>query len=239
MTCESPSGCQAARVFVDQAAEDGFAVDLFAVEVGNGEVATVVFAVGDALGNALVRPGHVVVRLVFRQDGAQVALADDQHAVEELSAQGADKALADRIHARRLDSGAQDPGAGGLEDGVERGGEVRSAVADQELNVREPLAEAEGEVAGLLHGPLARRARGDPADVHPAGAMLDEHQDIQSPEEHGVHVQVATQSSIRAVQGRVGRVASTLRKELPTPRLTAPFTPDSQIVSETLLMAKP
>ena len=47
-----------ARVLVDQAAEDGFAVDPFAVEVGNGEVAIVVFAVGDALGDALVRPGR-------------------------------------------------------------------------------------------------------------------------------------------------------------------------------------
>jgi hypothetical protein len=94
-------------------------VDPFAVEVGNGGVATVVFAVGDALGDALVRPGRVVMRLVLGQDGAQVALAEDQHAVEELSAQGTDKALAGCIHARRLDGGAQDPGAGGLEDGVE------------------------------------------------------------------------------------------------------------------------
>jgi hypothetical protein len=65
-------------------------VDPFAVEVGNGGVATVVFAVGDALGDALVRPGRVVMRLVFGQDGAQVALAEDQHAVEELPAQGTD-----------------------------------------------------------------------------------------------------------------------------------------------------
>ena len=93
-------------------------MDPFAVEVGNGEVATVVFAVGDALGDALVRPGRVVMRLVLGQDGAEVALIEDQHAVEDLSAQGTDKALADRVHARRLNSGAQDPGAGGLEDGV-------------------------------------------------------------------------------------------------------------------------
>ena len=53
----------------------------------------------------------------------------------------------------------------------------------------EPLAEAEGEVAGLLRGPLARRACGDAAKMHPAGAMLDEYQDIQSPEEHGIDVQ--------------------------------------------------
>jgi len=32
-------------------------VDPFAVGVGNGEVAALVFAVGDALGDALVRPG--------------------------------------------------------------------------------------------------------------------------------------------------------------------------------------
>jgi len=44
-----------ARVFVDQAAQDGFRW-IRSVEVGNGEVATVVFAVGDALGDALVQP---------------------------------------------------------------------------------------------------------------------------------------------------------------------------------------
>jgi hypothetical protein len=55
-----------------------------------------------------------------------------------------------------LDRGAQDPGASDLEDGVERGGEVRSAIADQELNALEPFIEAEGEVAGLLQGPLGR-----------------------------------------------------------------------------------
>jgi hypothetical protein len=62
-----------------------------------------------------------------------MSLAQDQHAVEELAAQGAGEALADRVHPRRPDSGAQDASAGGLEDGVNGTGEVRSAVADQEL----------------------------------------------------------------------------------------------------------
>ena len=53
---------------------------------------TIVFAAGDALGDALVRPGRVVVHLVFGQDGAQVALPEDQHAVQELTAQGTDEA---------------------------------------------------------------------------------------------------------------------------------------------------
>jgi len=48
----------------------------------------------------------------------------------------------------------------------------------RKLNVPETPAEAEGKVAGLLHGPLARRARGDPAQMHPAGAMFDEHQHV-------------------------------------------------------------
>jgi hypothetical protein len=113
----------------------------------------------------------------------------DPFAVEELSAQSTVQALADRVQAWRLDGSAQDSGVGGPEDGVEGGGEVRSAIADQELYVPEPLTEAEGEVAGLLHGPLPSGVRGDAAKVHPASAVLDEHQGIQSPDKHGVHVQ--------------------------------------------------
>ena len=59
-------------------------MDPFAVKVGNGEVATVVFSVGDALGDALVRPGRVVVDLVFGQDCTQMALPEDQYPVQEL-----------------------------------------------------------------------------------------------------------------------------------------------------------
>ncbi len=94
-----------------------------------------------------------------------MALPEDQQAVEQLTAQGANEAFADRVHPRRLDGDAQDPGAGGLEDGVERGSEVRSAIADHELDVLEPLAEGEGEVAGLLHSPLAGGVRGDAAKI--------------------------------------------------------------------------
>ena len=122
--------------------------------VGHGGAGSVTFVVEDVLGDALVRSGCVAVRLVVGQGGAQMPFAEDQHAVEELSAQGADEPLAGRVHARSLDGGAQDPGPGGLEDGVERGGEIRSTVADQELDVLEPLVEAEGKVAGLLHGPF-------------------------------------------------------------------------------------
>src|SRR5258708_33689417 len=67
--------------------------------------------------------------------------------------------------------------------GVERAGEVRSAVADQESHVPEPVVEAEGEVAGLLHRALAGRAGGDAAQVHPAGAVRGGHPGRPSPAE--------------------------------------------------------
>jgi hypothetical protein len=142
------------RVFVDQAVQDGFSADPLDIEVSHGGWGSVVSGIGDMLGNALMRPGAVVVRLVFGQDGAQVGLAEDQHAVEELAAQGADKAFAGRVHPRSLNGAPENPGADSLEDGVERLGEVRSAVADQEPEALEPLAESEGEVAGLLDGPF-------------------------------------------------------------------------------------
>jgi hypothetical protein len=84
------------------------------------------------------------------------------------------------VHQRSLHSGTQDPGAVCLEDGVEGLCEVRSAVADDEREVLDPSAEADGEVAGLLYGPFAGGVGGDAAKVHPAGAVLDENQDVQS-----------------------------------------------------------
>jgi len=58
-------------------------------------------AVGDALADALMRPGGVVVLLVFGQDGSQVRFAEDEAAVKELAPQGADEALADRVAPHR------------------------------------------------------------------------------------------------------------------------------------------
>jgi hypothetical protein len=40
------------RVFVDQAAQDGFSADLLCVDVGRGGAGSVRFVAGDALGDA-------------------------------------------------------------------------------------------------------------------------------------------------------------------------------------------
>ena len=75
-------------IFIDQAVEDRFSADLPCVDVGYGRGVSVAFGGGDALGDALVRPGRVVVRPVVGQDGAQVCRAENQHAVEELPGAG-------------------------------------------------------------------------------------------------------------------------------------------------------
>jgi hypothetical protein len=85
--------------------------------------------------------------------------------------------------------GAHDPGPGGLEDGVEGWREVQSAVADQELNVLEPLAEAEGKVAGLLHGPPpVRFAVTPPMRIRRVPCSMN-NQHVYALQQHGVHVQ--------------------------------------------------
>lgn len=61
-------------------------MDPSCVEVGHGGGGNVEFVVRDALRDALVRPGCVVVHLVFGQDGAQMRFPEDQDAVQELAA---------------------------------------------------------------------------------------------------------------------------------------------------------
>jgi hypothetical protein len=70
------------------------------------------------------------------------------------------------------------PGRG--EHGVERGGELSVAVADQ---VSEPVPgflQIGGEVAGELGGPLAGRVSGDAEQVHPSCLVFDDERDVQA-----------------------------------------------------------
>jgi len=112
--------------------------------------------VGNALADALMRAGGVVMLLVFGQCGAQVSLVQDQGPVEKLPAQGTDEALADRVHPRRQHGRAHDGGPGGLEDGIERRGEVRAAVTDQEPEVpnRSPRSRARLRACCTVHSPV-------------------------------------------------------------------------------------
>ena len=81
-----------------------------------------------------------------------------------------------------------DTGAG--QDRVEGCGELPGPVADQEPEVRGAVTEVHQQIADLLRGPRPVRVRGDPEDVHIAGADLHHEQAIQAPEGHrAVHVE--------------------------------------------------
>jgi hypothetical protein len=111
-------------VFVDQAIQHRFSTDLLDIEIDCRDARNFALTAKNPLGDALMRPGRVVVDLVLDQDGAQMRFADDQHAVEELPAQGTEEAFAGRVHPGSLNGSPQDPGAVCLEDGVEGLGEV-------------------------------------------------------------------------------------------------------------------
>ena len=120
-------------------------------------------------GDALVRPGGAVVRLVLGQDGAQVCLAEDQHMVQHLAAQGAGEAFADPVHPRHLDCAARHPvpAASNTASKERVKFDPRSRIRNRMSP--EPLAGAEGEVAGLVHRPFAGRAGGDATQVESIG----------------------------------------------------------------------
>ena len=91
---------------------------------------------------------------VLAQYDVEVAWSGDQQVVEAFAAQRADEALGDRVCARCSDGCADDADVGAGEDGVEGGGELRIAVADQEPELLGAVAEVDQQVAGLLGDPL-------------------------------------------------------------------------------------
>ena len=77
-------------------------------------------------------PAAVVVGAVLSEDGPQVPFAEDQDAVGEFCSGGQNESFGEAVRSRtsRWDHDAVDTGAG--EDGVERAGELPSAVADED-----------------------------------------------------------------------------------------------------------
>ena len=113
-------------------------------------------------------PAAVVVGGVPGKDGPQVVFAEDEDAVGEFASDGQDEAFGEAVRSRtsRWDLHGIDTGAG--EDSVERGGELASAVADEEPEGGGTLVEVHQQVAGLLGGPGSGRMAGCPEDVHTA-----------------------------------------------------------------------
>jgi hypothetical protein len=119
--------------------------------------------------------------LVLPKHAGAVALVDDQDAVEEFATNRADEAFGDRVDARCLHRRFDDLDVVGGEDGVEGGVELGVAVADKEPESSTGVLEVHEQVAGLLGEPGCRGVRGGAEDVHAAGGVLDDEEDV----EHG------------------------------------------------------
>ena len=61
------------------------------------------------------------------------------------------------------------------------------SIADQELDGPGTLGEFIGQIPGLLDRPCSRWVSRDSGHVHLPGVQLDEEQDVEPPEQHGVH----------------------------------------------------
>ena len=125
-----------------------------------------------------VGPVLVVVGLVVAQGPPEVGLVPGESAVQELAAASPGPALGDGVHAGRPDVAEHGPDPGVGEDRVGRGGEVRAAVADHELDPVGLFAEVHDQVAGLLDGLLSGGMRRDSEDPDASAGVLDHGQDV-------------------------------------------------------------
>src|SRR5262252_5978357 len=132
----------------------------------------------------------VVVLHVFGQDRLQVPSTHDQQPVQALAPGTGDPALAPSVrvwgpHRRSDDLQTLCP-----EDGIEGGREVAVTIVDQEAGLDLSLLQFPGQISRLLDGPATARvfATGGEDDA-PAG-QLQEEENVQALEEHGVHREV-------------------------------------------------
>ena len=97
-------------------------------------------------------PLGVVVRGVLGQHPAQVSLAEDQYPIGDFGADGQHEAFGKAVRPRTAgrDHDHLDPRIG--QHRVERGRELSRAIANEEPEPSDVLAEVHHEVAGLLGG---------------------------------------------------------------------------------------
>jgi hypothetical protein len=104
--------------------------------------------------------------------------------------------------ALRLRRAGEDPGTLCREHGIEGAGELPGTVPDQELDRCGALAEVPQEVTRCLCRPRAVGVRGGPGQVSAAGAVLDDDQRVDAPQEHGVHVHEVSRQDAAGLRGQ-------------------------------------
>jgi hypothetical protein len=89
----------------------------------------------------------------------------DEHPIQQLATDRADPSLGHRVRAWRPHRRPQDSDALGGQDGIEGGGEVGVAIADQERELVDAAGQTDQQVAGLLGDPGAVGVDGDTGQV--------------------------------------------------------------------------
>jgi len=149
---------------------------------------------------------------VFSENDFEMTTAEDEEPVKAFTADGADKALG--------------------------GGELGVAISDQELDRRRPFRKVIPEVAGLLGDPACDGISRHPGEVDPAGAVVDEEQHAEAPEQDRVDAEevagdqalgLARRNSAQVGPDRLGagsmprrfRIAQTLEGASTTPMVAS------------------
>ena len=114
----------------------------------------------------------------------------NQDAVEQFPAKRSDQSFANCVRPGRSGWTGKDPYALRGEDLVERAGEPGVTVSEEKDDGGDTVIEVHHEVPSGLGGPRPRWMRRHPGQMCPARAMLDGDQRVDSPEQHGVHMQV-------------------------------------------------
>jgi hypothetical protein len=172
------------RVFMDEPTEHVVASN---ASGGRGPSVRRVWFERRPLPQRPVRPMPVIVLDEFVDHPAKVTGPDDEQVIQTLSAYRAHPSLRKRIRRRRADRRANDPRAVGLKHRVERVGELRIPIPDHEPHRRLAVLQAGAQLTGLLHHPGRRRMVGHTCQMNPAGADLEEEQDVQPAQEHRIH----------------------------------------------------
>ena len=129
---------------------------------------------------------RVVVIDVVDDKLVELATVPDDGAVEELASQGADPAFGERVRHGSAHRCLEDLHAFGSEDLVEGVDELACAVAHECLGVGELVAVLDQQVPGGLAGPSAAGVVCDPCEVHGPARDVDEEQQVEPAQRHGV-----------------------------------------------------
>ena len=133
-----------------------------------------------------VGPVLVVVERVVGEDAFELAAAEDEQPVEAFATQGPDPALGVRPGVGCLDRRLDHADALRAKDLVEVTSELAVAVADQVPRPDVLVIKLHEQVPCLLGHPGPVRVRRDPGEMDPPRRKLDEEEDVQPFEEHGV-----------------------------------------------------